>query len=164
MAVTAHVFPFFTQLMTEGDQTHNVNLQTGTVDTCGVALYTGSGLTWNSTLEGATTQALFAAGDGTHALTEVSGTGYTTGGTALTSVGVTTSGLVTTLTCASPAWTTATFTASYALFFDTTAGSAGTFATAIPMCYWDFGGAQSVSGATFTLTISGSGLVTWTSS
>jgi hypothetical protein len=30
--------------------------------------------------------------------------------------------------------------------------------------YWDFGGTQSVSGTTFTLTINASGLVTWTAS
>lgn len=170
MAVTAHVFPNFTQLMAEGDATNNINLNTGvgTVDTCKVALFTGT-FNWPGTSDSTanyTTIAQFLANTGTGgggALTEVVGSGYSR--QALTSVNCTTSSttLVTTLTCASPAWTSSTFSASYAAFYDYTAGGSSD-TNGILMCYWDFGGSQSVSGATFTLTVSGSGLVTWTSS
>lgn len=165
MAVTAHVFPNFTQLMSEGDATNNINLTSGvgTVDTCKVRLYTGT-FNWVAATEAYTTISQFstnAGSGGGGALTEVSGTGYSI--QTLTSVNTSTSGLVTTLTCANPAWTSSTFTAAYAAFYDYTAG-ASSDTNGILMCYWDFGGSQSVSGATFTLTISGSGLVTWTSS
>lgn len=92
-------------------------------------------------------------------LTEVSttGTGYTR--QALTSTAWTVSGLTTTFTAANPSWSSATFTAVYAFIYDVTAGSSDT--TYPLLAIFDFGGAQSVSGSTFTLTVNGSGLVTW---
>ncbi|GAA1701599.1 hypothetical protein [Fodinicola feengrottensis] len=92
---------------------------------------------------------------------ETSGTGYTAGGLALTSISGSVSGHVYTLTCANPVWTTSTIAAAYALFYDSTPGSAGTNPV---ICYWDFGGTVSSTGASFTLTISGSGLLTLTGS
>jgi hypothetical protein len=99
--------------------------------------------------------------NGGSALTEVStsGTGYTR--QALTSVTYTVSGLVVTFTAANPSWTSATLSTVYGWIHDETASS-GTDATRPLVCIFDFGGAQVVSGATFTLTVSGSGLVTWT--
>lgn len=91
--------------------------------------------------------------------TESSGTGYTAGGQALTSVTYTASGHVYTLTCANPVWTTSTITASYAVFYDSTPGTAGTNPL---ICYWDLGGAQSSTAASFTLTIAGTGILTVT--
>lgn len=86
---------------------------------------------------------------------EVSGTGYTAGGQALTSVALTTTGTTTTLTCANPAWANSTITAAFAVFYD---ASGGTDATNLPVVFWDLGGSQSSSAGTFTLTINGSGL------
>jgi hypothetical protein len=93
--------------------------------------------------------------------TEVStsGTGYAR--KSLSSVTYTESGHVYTLTCANPAWSAATFSAESAFFYDSAGGSDG---ADLLICYWDFGGADSVTGATFTLTINGSGLLTVTGS
>jgi hypothetical protein len=85
----------------------------------------------------------------------------TAGGLALTSVTFTTSAAVSTLTCANPSWAASTITAAYAVFYDS---SGGTNATNFPIVYWDFGGNQSSSNGTFTLTINASGLYQVTSS
>lgn len=93
--------------------------------------------------------------------TEASGTGYTAGGQALTGVTLSTTGTVTTLTCANPSWANSTITASFAVFYD---AAGGTNATNFPIVYWDLGGAQSSSAGAFTLTINASGLYQVTSS
>lgn len=153
MAVTAHVFP--TLDLAIGTKTVNF-----TTDTLRVLLVSAGTYTWNGTSQGHTHVSDFLAGSGGGALTEVAGGGYAR--LTLGSVTYTDSGLVTTLTCANPSWSSVTFSALYAAFFDNTVG--GTDATNQLLCYWDFGGAQSVTSATFTLTISGSGLITWTAS
>jgi hypothetical protein len=145
MAVTAVTFPQFQQKLA----TKAVNL---TSDPFKVMLL--SAYTFANTH--ATMADVVAAG------TELTGTGYTAGGLALTSVTATTTGTVTKLSCANPAWTSATFSGvNYAVFYD---AIGGTNATNFPVCYWNFGGAQSVSAGTFTLTINASGLYTVTSS
>lgn len=159
MAVTAHAFPSLTQSM--GTKLFSLN----NVDTLKVGLASGT-FNWpgtgNSTA-GYTTVAQFLANAGSGgggALTEEAGAGYSR--QSLTSVTFTTTGLVNTLTCANPSWTGATFSDKYAFFYDAAVDTNDT--TRLLMCYWDFGGTQSTTAATFTLTISGSGLVTWTSS
>lgn len=144
MAVTAFTYPQFQQKV----GTKLVNLST---DSLKVMLF--SAYTFTNTH--ATMTNVKAAG------TETTGTGYTAGGQALTSVSLATSGAVTTLTCANPSWTTATITAAYAVFYD---AAGGTDATNYPICYWNLGGSQSTTAGTFTLTVSGSGLLTVTSS
>jgi hypothetical protein len=153
MAVTAHVFP--TLDLAIGKKQVNF-----TTDTLQVLLVTSGTYTWNATSQGHTTVTNFLGGSGAGALTETSGGNYSR--QTLTSITYTDSVLVTTLTCANPSWANGTFSAVYAAFFDNTVG--GTDATNQLLCYWDFGGAQSVTAATFTLTISGSGLITWTAS
>lgn len=153
MAVTAHVFP--TLDLAIGTKTVNF-----TSDTLRVLLVASGTYTWNSTAQAQTHVSDFLGGSGGGALTEVTGGGYAR--LTLGSVTYTDSALVTTLTCANPSWSSVTFSAVYAAFFDNTVG--GTDATNQLLCYWDFGGAQSVTSATFTLTISGSGLITWTAS
>jgi hypothetical protein len=92
---------------------------------------------------------------------EIAATGsYSAGGAALTSVSLSDSGAVTTLNATAPSWTGITTTPAFALFYDSTPG---TGATNPVICYWDFGGGISNPG-NFSLTISGSGLVTWTAS
>jgi hypothetical protein len=93
------------------------------------------------------------------ALTEVSGGGYSR--QALTSVTYTQSALVVTFTAANPSWSSATFSTVYGWVHDETASS-GTDATRPLIALWDFGGTQTVTGTTFTLTVNASGLVTWT--
>jgi hypothetical protein len=95
--------------------------------------------------------------------TEATGTGYSAGGATLTGVTLTDSGLVTTLTSGSPSWNAAggSLAAAFALFYDAQPGSN---ATNPVLCYWDLGGTQTATNATFTLTIAGSGLMTWTAS
>jgi|SRR6185437_2282975 len=164
MAQAAHIFPGFTQAMGGGSATP-VELTTS-VDTLKVGLVASGTFNWVSATQAYTTVSQFltnAGGGGGGALTEVStsGTGYTR--QALTSVTYTETGLVSTLTCANPSWTSATFTANYAFFYDFTAGGSSD-TNGLLLCYWDFGGNQTVTSATFTLTISGSGLATWTSS
>jgi len=156
MAVTAHVFPGFTQGM--GTKTFSLN----NVDTLKVGLATGT-FNWVAATEAYTTVSQFLANSGSGgggALTEEAGAGYSR--QTLTSVSFSQSGLVNTLTCANPSWTSSTFSDKYAFFYDAAVDTNDT--TRLLMCYWDFGGTQATTAATFTLTISGSGLITWTSS
>lgn len=93
--------------------------------------------------------------------TEASGTGYTAGGQALVSVSLTTSGTVTTLTCSNPTWPSSTITAAHAVFFD---AQGGTNSTNVPLVWWDLGSNQASAAGAFTLGISASGLLQWSSS
>ena len=159
MAVSAHVFPSFS--LNALKKTLDVYPGNDALD---VLLITSGTYTWGATPETQTHVSEFLLGDGTNgALGEV----LTTGGTnytrqALSGVTLGDSGLVTTLDCNNPSWAAATFSAKYALFYDSTVG--GTDSTNQIMCYWDFGASPGVNNTSFTLTISGSGLVTWTSS
>jgi hypothetical protein len=154
MASAAHYFPVFETLM----GTKAINL---TSDTLKVGLIASGTFTWGTTPEGYEYNSQFLAGDGTHgSLTEVSGGGYSR--QTLTGVSLTNSGEVVTLTCSNPAWTSATFSTVYGWIYDSSVGSGDSSYPII--LYWDFGGTQSVSGATFTITINASGLVTWTAS
>jgi hypothetical protein len=157
MTVVAHYFPEFELQMGGKD----VNLSS---DTLTVGLIASGTFTWGSTPEGYTYVSQFLAGDGTHgALTEVSvsGTGYTRQN--LSGVSFAASGEVVTLTASTnPSWTGATFSAVYGFLYDSTVGSGDSSHPII--CYWDFGGTQTASGVTFTLTVSGSGLISWTAS
>ena len=144
MAVSAHAFPAIQQKL----GTKAVNLSTDSLKVMLLSAYTYANTHTTMT-------------DVLGAGTEASGTGYTAGGQALTSVTLTTTGTVTTLTCANPSWATSTITASFAVFYD---AAGGTNATNFPICYWDFGGSQSSSAGAFTLTVNGSGLYTITAS
>lgn len=156
MAVTGHFFPEFQYQM--GAKAINL-----TSDTLTMGLIASGTFTWGATPEGYTYVSSFLGGDGTHgALTEVStsGTGYTR--QAATSVTYSSSGEVVTLTSANFAWSSATFSTVYAFLYDSTVGTGDSSHPIVG--YWDFGGSQSVSGTTFTLTVNASGLVTWTAS
>jgi hypothetical protein len=144
VAVTAHAYPQIQQKLA----TKAVNLSTDALKVMLLSAYTPA--VTHTTM----TDVLAAA-------TEATGTAYTAGGQALTSVSLTTSGTVTTLTCANPSWASSTITAAFAVFYDATGG---TNATNFPLVYWDFGGNQSSSNGTFTLTINASGLYQVTSS
>jgi hypothetical protein len=79
---------------------------------------------------------------------EISGTGYTAGGAALTGTSLTDAANVLTLAAANTAWPGAAFTTRYAVVVDTQPGSA---ATNPLIGYIDFGANQSPSGVTFQI-------------
>jgi hypothetical protein len=149
MAVTAHVF----QQWAQGAATKLQNL--AATDTLKVALSNGAGPVTQATA-GIQAAKLFTDWTAIATLAEISGTGYTAGGATLSGQSVTTATNVMTFTATSPSWAAATFTANQAIFYDSSAG------TEQLICWWDFGGAITVTASTFTLTISGSGLLTAT--
>lgn len=151
MALTAHVFPQFAIGLGLGD----IAMTGGTYK---VALSNAAGPITEATA-GVSTAKLFT--DWTaNVAAEITGTGYTTGGVAVSAPTFTAGGTnntVATWTSASnPNWTSATFTSNQAIFYESSASGYQL------ICFWDFGGAIPVSSGTFTLTISGSGLLTAT--
>jgi len=159
MSAQAHAFPYLSYLM----GTHSSNMTSlATGDTkLAVGLIASGTITWNSTSEGWEYNSSLLSG-----LTEVStsGTGYTRQALTGVTFSADSPAGVTTLTCTNPSWSSATFSAAYAWFFDATNGITGSDSTCPLLCYWDFGGTQTVTSATFTLSINASGLITWTSS
>ncbi len=102
--------------------------------------------------------------DVTGVATETSGTGYSAGGATLATVSWSASGHVYTWDFSvDPSWNASggSLAAAYALFYDSTPGSA---ATNPVVCYWDFGGTVTATNATFTLTLNASGVLTVTGS
>jgi hypothetical protein len=153
VAVTAHVFPQFIIGLSAG----NISLTGGTYK---VALSNTAGPVTEATV-GISTAKLYT--DWTaNVAAEITGTGYSAGGATVSSPTFTAGGTnntVATWTSASnPNWTSSTFTANQAVFYESSAS------TIQLICWWDFGGAVSVTASTLTLTISGSGLLTATSS
>src|ERR1700761_6964580 len=128
-------------------------------DTLVIGLIASGTLATRTTSEGYEYVSDLLANSGS-ALTEVStsSTGYSRQN--LASVTLTVSGLTTTLSSANPSWSSATFSAEYAWIHDRTASSS-TDATRPLLAIFDFGGPQSVSGSTFTLTVNASGLISW---
>ena len=85
--------------------------------------------------------------DLTGASDEVSGTGYSAGGFALTNVTPSVSGSTAIVTfSANPSWATATFSAAGALIYNTSKSNKA-------VAVFSFSGTQTVTGATFTLTL-----------
>ena len=162
MSVSAHIFPELQQ------ETGTKTLQLAT-DALFVLLIATGTFTFGATPYTYTTVSQFLAGDGSNgAVVEVStsGTAYTR--QALGGVSLTTTGLVTTLTCSNPSWAASTISAKYAVWYAGGAGGSGVSAndatTNKLMVYWDFGGAQASSAGTFTLQVNASGLLTFTAS
>ena len=154
MTVTAYVQPTFIQAFM-GLKACNLS-----TDTLNVGLIATAGLAARGTSEGYEYVSQLLANGGS-ALTEVStgGTGYTR--QSLSGVSWATTGLVVEFSAANPSWASSTFTAYYAWLHDETASS-GTDATRPLLCIWDLGGANPVTGATFTLAVNASGLITFT--
>lgn len=116
-----------------------------------VALYTNS-VTPAQSATAANTQ----YGGGTWAGNEITGTGYTSGGVSITSPTWTQASNTITFTSAgTPTWTSSTFTAYGCLPYDTTNAN-----QAISWNY--FGGAQTVTAGTFTITWNAAGVVAYT--
>lgn len=111
---------------------HNFNAAGG--HTFKVALYTSTAV-----LNAATTA--YSATD------EVASANYTAGGTTLTNVDPSTSGTTAMATFgANPSWTNVTFTASQALIYNSSQSNKA-------VAVLDFGGSQTVSAGTFTITL-----------
>ena len=104
---------------------HDFDLANG--DTFNIALYT------NSASFDASTTAYTATN-------EVSGTGYSAGGQALTNVDPTTSGTTAFTDFADETWTTATITARGALIYNTTPNTTSISVTNPTVVVLDFGG------------------------
>lgn len=147
MAVTAHVFT--KQLLALGSKLENIG--TDALKVMLLSAYTPGQDTHEFVSD--------VVGAGTEAV----GTGYTAGGQALSSVTFTASGHVYTLSSANPSWSASggALSAAFAVFYDSTPGSN---ATNPVIAYWDFGGTLTATNAAFGLTISGSGIVTFTGS
>ena len=95
----------------------------------------------------------FTAGDNVYTVTnEISGTGYTAGGAALASKTVT-QAATTKWDATDVTWTSATFTAYFAVIYDSTV-------TNDLIATIDFGGAQTVSSGTFTIQWHADGIIT----
>jgi hypothetical protein len=153
MAVTAHVFPQFIIGMNAG----NIALTGGAYK---VGLSNAAGPVTLSTA-GVSTAALWTDWK-SNVAAEISGTGYSAGGATVSSptfaAGGSNNSVATWTSASNPTWASATFTANQAVFYESSA------ATYQLICFWDFGGAITVTSGTFTLTISGSGLLTATAS
>lgn len=132
--ITTAMASSFKQELLEGK--HNFTASTG--NTFKIALFKspvtgtyGSATTNYSTMTGNTD--------------EVTGTGYTVGGVVLTNVTpLVTDPIAYTTFGANPSWSSATFTTSGALIYNTSNGNSC-------VGVWDFGGAQSVTSGTFTV-------------
>ncbi len=98
----------------------------------------------------------FTAADNTKSqvvANEISGTGYTAGGGVLDNKAVT-QAATTKWDADDEAWTTATFTAYHAVIYDDTMTNDDL------ICSIDFGGAQTVAAATFTIQWDAAGIIT----
>lgn len=127
-----------------------------TSDSYKVALYSSNTMTPDATVTTAVLTEYAGAASQWVTGNEVSGTGYTAGGVAVTPISLSQStNVIEFNSSGSPSWTTATFTAYGCLVYDTTVSNEG-------LSFNYFGGAQSVTAGTFTISWNASGIATWT--
>lgn len=93
---------------------------------------------------------------------EVTGTGYTAGGVALSSVTLSDTGDVFELSAANTSWSTITVSAAYAVIYDTSVGSG--YSTNPLIGYVNFGGTQSPAGVTFSINWASGVVLQWIAS
>jgi len=115
---------------------HDFDLANG--DTFNIALYDN-----NASFDASTTAYT--------ATNEVSGTGYSAGGQALTNVDPTTSGTTAFTDFADETWTTATITARGALIYNTTPNTTSISVTNPTVVVLDFGGDKTSTAGDFTV-------------
>ena len=135
MAITSAVCTSFKVLVLKGQ----MDFTASTGDTFKIALFTSS-----ATLGASTTD--YAA---TNEITNTSGTAYTAGGAALTSVTPVADSTTAVCDFADVSWTSASFTANGCLIYNTTTGT-GT-GTTDSVAAIAFGGDKTVSSGTFTI-------------
>ena len=135
MAITSAVCTSFKVLLLKG----SMNFTASTGDTFKIALFTSSATLGASTTDYAST----------NEITNTSGTAYTAGGAALTSVTPVASSTTAVCDFSDVSWTSASFTANGCLIYNTTTGT-GT-GTTDAVAAIAFGGDKTVSSGTFTI-------------
>ena len=130
MAITQAMSTLFKKDLLLGD--HHLD-----TDDIYIALYTSSA-------------SLAATTDGYTTSNEVSGTGYTAGGNALSSKAVTENSTSGVFDAADPEWTSASFTARGALIYNKTLGDASSNSRGA-IAVLNFGGDFTVAGGTFKI-------------
>ena len=125
-------------------------------DSYKVALYSSNTMTPDNTVTTAVLTEYNGAASQWVTGNEVSGAGYSAGGVAVSSPTWTQASNVVTFTSAgTPQWTSASFTAYGCLVYDSTVSNEG-------LSFNYFGGAQTVTAGTFTITWNASGIATFT--
>ena len=166
MTAAGHTFPNYNQLM--GTKAASISSLNGSIKIGAALIHVGSTFNWVAATQAYTTMSQFLANAGSGgggALTEETGAGYSR--QVVSSPTLSTSGLVTTFTTATPlSWTSSTISAVYLVLFDFTTTGIGSAndATNMLLAYQDFGGTETDTAGTFTFTPNASGLATWTAS
>lgn len=123
-------------------------------DSFKVALYVAS-ITPDNTVTTAALSSYNGSGSQWVTANEVSSTGYSAGGAAVTPVACTqTTNVITFTSSGSPSWTGVTFTTAGCLVYDTTVSSEG-------VSYNWFSGSQTATAASFSIAWNASGIITW---
>ena len=135
MAITSAVCTSFKVLLLKGQ----MDFTASTGDTFKIALFTSS-----VTLGASTTDY-----SSTNEITNTSGTAYTAGGAALTSVTPVASGTTALCDFSDVSWTSASFTANGCLIYNTTTGTGSSTTDSVAAIA--FGGDKTVSSGTFTV-------------
>ena len=136
MAIASVLTNTFKAELMRGGHNFGASGDTPAGDAFKIALYD------NSASMGTTTT-VYSASD------EVSGSGYSAGGNALTNTGVAKSTSTTYTDFSDTSWTSASFTANGCLIYNTTAVTG--FTTNRSVCVIAFGGDKTVSSGTFTI-------------
>jgi len=149
MAIVSAICNSFKEEILQGGHCLNASGSTAAGNTIKCALYSAN----DATLSKSTT--VYAApADGTADPTSTyevtsTGSGYTTGGSALTNIDVTLDSDTAVCDFANESWTSATFTARGLLLYNTTAITG--FTTNRSICAINFGGDKTVTSGTFTI-------------
>ena len=136
MAISSALTNTFKEELLGGYHSLNASGDTPAGSAFKIALYT------NSATLGTTTTAYSASN-------EISGTGYSSGGKALTNTGVAKSTVTSYTDFSDVSWTSASFTARGCLIYNSSSISGLTSNAAV--CSIDFGGDKTVSSGTFTI-------------
>jgi len=136
MAIASVLTDTFKEELLQGGHNFNASGDTPAGDAFKIALYD------NSASMGTTTT-VYAATN------EVSGSGYSAGGNALTNTGTAKSTVTAYTDFSDTSWTSASFTARGCLIYNTDVLSG--FTTNRSVCTIDFGGDKTVSSGTFTI-------------
>ena len=135
MAITSAVCTSFKVELLEAK--HNFTASSG--DTFKIALFDSDASLGASTTDYSTSEEI----------SNTSGSAYSAGGKALTSVTPTSSGTTALCDFSDISWTSASFTARGCMIYNTTTGSGSS--TTDSVCVIDFGGDKTVSSGTFTI-------------
>ena len=136
MAISSALTNTFKEELLGGYHSFNASGDTPAGSAFKIALYT------NSATLGTTTTAYSASN-------EISGTGYSSGGKALTNTGVAKSTVTSYTDFSDVSWTSSSFTARGCLIYNSSSISGLTSNAAV--CSIDFGGDKTVSSGTFTI-------------